>query len=369
MSKKKNVMIDNYETAARGRLNSRILRESVIILLVLLIVYLAGWYICNSYVWMGTEPLYILLQPIKQYGIWVILIFCVIRIIWILISAYRNTFRHLEEVLEATQVIYEGRDKKITLSPELRDVEVLMNNIMLSARENQRRAQEAEKRKNDLVVYLAHDLKTPLTSVIGYLTLLNEEKQISSDLQDKYLAIALDKSERLEDLINEFFEITRFNLTDLSLEKSKINLTRMLEQTVFEFEPLLREKNLTCSLDVKKGISLTCDADKMERVFENLLRNAVNYSYENTAIEVVAKEDKGNILIEVLNHGDTIPPEKLERIFEQFYRIDSARRSQSGGSGLGLAIAKEIVGLHGGTITAISEKETILFRIQLPQDS
>lgn len=369
MSKKKNVLIDNYETAARRRLYTHVRKEALLLLAILLVLYLGGLYIFHMRIWFGTEVLYRFLHPVKQYAIEIILVFCAIRIIWILADAYRNTFRHLEEVLEATQDIYEGKDKKITLSPELRDVETQMNNIMLGMRENQRRAQEAEQRKNDLVVYLAHDLKTPLTSVIGYLTLLNEEKQISPELQDKYLAIALDKSERLEDLINEFFEITRFNLTDLSLEKTKINLTRMLEQTVFEFEPLLREQNLTCSLSIKKDMMLTCDADKMERVFENLLRNAVNYSYENTAIEVVAKEDKGGIQIDVLNHGDTIPPEKLERIFEQFYRVDSARRSQSGGSGLGLAIAKEIVGLHGGTITVNSENETILFRIQLPQDS
>lgn len=369
MSKKKNVMIENYETVARRRLYTRIRSEALLLLAILLGLYLGGWYIFNRRIWFGTETIYVLLQPVKRYGILAILAFCAIRIIWLLAEAYRNTFRHLEEVLEATQNIYEGNDKKITLSPEMHDVETQLNNIKLNVRENQHLAQEAEQRKNDLVVYLAHDLKTPLTSVIGYLTLLNDERQISQELQEKYLAIALDKSERLEDLINEFFEITRFNLTDLTLEKTKINLTRMLEQTIFEFEPMLREKNLKCSLTVKKDMTLVCDADKMERVFENLLRNAVNYSYADTTIDVLAKEDAGGIKIEVLNHGDTIPPEKLERIFEQFYRVDSARRSHSGGSGLGLAIAKEIVGLHGGTIKASSEKETILFSIYLPHCS
>lgn len=369
MSKKKNVMIENYETVARRRLYTHIRKEALLLLAIFLGLYVGGYYLFSKRIWFGTEFIYQILQPVKRYGIQVIFVFCAIRIIWLLSDAYRNTFRHLEEVLEATQDIYEGTDKKITLSPELRDVEIQMNNIMLGVRENQRLAQEAEQRKNDLVVYLAHDLKTPLTSVIGYLTLLNDEREISKELQDKYLAIALDKAERLEDLINEFFEITRFNLTNLTLEKTKINLTRMLEQTVFEFEPMLREKNLTCSLSVKKDMSLTCDAEKMERVFENLLRNAVNYSYNDTTIDVVASEDIEGIHIAVANHGDTIPPEKLERIFEQFYRVDSARRSQSGGSGLGLAIAKEIVGLHGGTITASSENEIIRFRIRLPHGS
>lgn len=110
-------------------------------------------------------------------------------------------------------------------------------------------AKKAEKRKNDLIVYLAHDLKTPLSSVIGYLNLLKDEQQISDELREKYLSISLDKAERLEDLINEFFEITRFNLSNITLEYRMINLTRMLEQLVYEFKPMLAEKNLTCSMD------------------------------------------------------------------------------------------------------------------------
>ena len=135
-----------------------------------------------------------------------------------------------------------------------------MNEVRLQIRRNEQLAKDAEQRKYDLVVYLALDLKTPLTSVIGYLTLLKEEQMISPELREKYLSISLSKAERLEELINEFFEITRFNLTQLELELSTVSLDRMLEQTVYEFHPMLKEKSLTCRLDIEpEHITISCE--------------------------------------------------------------------------------------------------------------
>ena len=217
--------------------------------------------------------------------------------------------------------------------------------------------------KNDLIMYLAHDLKTPLSSVIGYLTLLRDESQISKELREKYLSITLGKAERLEDLINEFFEITRFNIYDITLQYTKINLTRLLEQLVYEFKPMLKSKNLQCNLCVDDDIMLRCDADKIQRVFDNLLRNAVIYSFENTDITISAQCQEDTVSIIFCNHGDTLPEEKLNRIFEQFYRLDAARSTSSGGAGLGLAIAKQIVELHNGTIVAESQEDQNKFSI------
>lgn len=224
---------------------------------------------------------------------------------------------------------------------------------------------EETARKNDLVMYLAHDLKTPLASVIGYLTLLRDEQQISPELREKYLSITLDKAERLEDLINEFFEITRFNLSTVTLDYSSIDLVRLLEQLRFEFMPMLKEKSLTCTLCTPDALPISCDAGKMQRVFDNLLRNAVLYSYPDTEIVINAQLDGDSVSVSVVNRGNTIPEDKLRRIFEQFYRLDSAR-SSSGGAGLGLAIASNIVTLHGGKINARSDDETVEFTVTLP---
>ena len=222
----------------------------------------------------------------------------------------------------------------------------------------------AEQKKNDLVMYLAHDLKTPLASAISYLSLMRDEKQLSDELREKYLSIALAKSERLEDLINEFLEIARYSLSTITLQYGEINLTRLLEQLIYEFQPVLEQKSLTCCLAAADDILLHCDADKMQRVFDNLLRNAVNYSYDGTEIAVEAECSGDSVTLKFSNHGGTIPQEKLERIFEQFYRLDTGRNS--GGSGLGLAIAKQIVTLHKGTITAASEDGLTVFTVTLP---
>lgn len=257
---------------------------------------------------------------------------------------------------------YAGED----FPEELKAIEDSFNSVRKTLERRTLDAKLSEQRKNDLIVYLAHDLKTPLTSVIGYLTLLRDEREISEELREKYLSISLGKALRLEDLINEFFEITRFNLTDIELQYSSVNLTRLLEQSAYEFQPMLAEKNLTYKLNAAESITIKCDADKLQRVIDNLLRNAVFYSYENTEIAINAQQLDDRVSISVTNRGDTIPPEKLERLFEQFFRLDSARGTNKGGAGLGLAIAKKIVELHGGVISAKSEDETVEFTVIVP---
>lgn len=277
----------------------------------------------------------------------------------------RRVVQYVDELQKATEQLFDKNIEYIELSPELSEIGAKINRLKQESERNERLARENEQRKNDLIMYLAHDLKTPLSSVIGYLTLLHDEGQISPELREKYLAIALDKAERLEDLINEFFEITRFNLSEITLQYSQINLTRLLEQLTFEFKPMLAEKNLTCELQVPEDMTLRCDANKIQRVFDNLLRNAALYSYPNTKIEITAEKQEKQVTIHFRNHGDTIAAEKLARIFEQFYRLDAARSSNDG-AGLGLAIAKQIVELHGGRIYAESASNTVEFTVTLP---
>ncbi len=289
---------------------------------------------------------------------------------WMVCTVFflRRPLRYLDELVYAAEDLTRDPDRSILLPEELREVQDHLNHAREKALRAAAAAREAEQRKNDLIVYLAHDLKTPLTSVIGYLTLLRDEPQISPELRGKYTGIALDKALRLEDLINEFFDITRFNLTTLVLEPERTNLSRMLEQVTSEFLPVLGEKDLSWETRIPPEVELVCDRDKLQRVLDNLIRNAVNYSYPGTAILLEMEPGEGEVTLRVKNHGRTIPPEKLCHIFEQFYRVDSSRASSTGGAGLGLAIAKEIVELHGGTITAESENESILFTVILPRE-
>lgn len=277
--------------------------------------------------------------------------------------------RYLDEVVAAAELLAKPSSAPITLPPALKSIQDNLNLVREQSLQNAMLAKEAEQRKNDLIVYLAHDLKTPLTSVIGYLTLLKDEPEISAELRARYTGIALEKAERLEELVNEFFDIARFNLTTFTLQTERISLSRMLEQIVSEFLPILREKDLTWRTDIQPGIDYCCDPDKLERVFDNLVRNAVNYSYNGTELFLSLRQINDSLEILVKNRGKTIPPDKLNRIFEQFFRLDSSRSSATGGAGLGLAISKEIVELHGGTIAALSEDESILFTVTLPRKS
>ena len=272
--------------------------------------------------------------------------------------------RYFEEINKGMETLLQDAPGEISLSPDLLSIERKMNIAKHTFDRQKSDMLISEQKKNDLVMYLAHDLKTPLASSISYLNLLRDEKQISEELREKYLSISLSKAERLEDLINEFLEIAKYNLSTITLQYREINLTRLLEQLVYEFQPILEEKGLTCRLVAADDIMLNCDADKMQRVFDNLLRNAVVYSYDQTEITIEAERGDSGVTLQFSNHGGTIPKEKLERIFEQFYRLDTGRGSS--GAGLGLAIAKQIVTLHKGTITAESGDGLTAFTVTLP---
>ena len=307
-----------------------------------------------------------LLSFVLRYAAEFFIIAWVIGFLLIFAAFWFKTLGYLDKVIKATEAVYRSETELIILPDVLKEVENQLNQIKLNIIEGRNAAKEAEQRKNDLIVYLAHDLKTPLTSVIGYLTLLKDERDISDELKQKYVSVSLDKASRLEGLIDEFFEITRYNLTSLSLEISEINLTRMIEQIAYEFNPVLNEKNLKFEFSLELDVKLRCDAGKMRRVFDNLIRNAVSYSYPGTAISLSGGRACGMVKIKVGNNGDTIPPEKLSRLFEQFYRADGARATGAGGAGLGLAIAKEIIERHGGTITAFSGYNLVEFEVAVP---
>ena len=332
------------------------------------VLVLFAWSISHRFIWYETDPLYHVLKWIKKYILLISGAICLAG--WAVITYYfiSKPMRYLDEVVAASEQLASPTAEPILLPGAMKNVQDELNLVREQALRNAFLAKEAEQRKNDLIVYLAHDLKTPLTSVIGYLSLLRDEPQISQELRARYTGIALNKAERLEELVNEFFDITRFNLTTLTLEPERINLSRMLEQIANEFLPILAEKELRWALHIEPGIDLIGDPDKLERVLDNLIRNAVNYCYPRTEIELSLRSQEETVEIRVKNSGKTIPPEKLGRIFEQFFRLDSSRSSSTGGAGLGLAISKEIVERHGGSIEAESADESIAFIVSLPVD-
>ncbi len=252
------------------------------------------------------------------------------------------------------------------------EISVQMAEIKASIQRHEQILKEESGRKNDLITYLAHDLKTPLTSVVGYLSLLEEAPELPEQQRAKYVHTALEKALQLERLINEFFEITRYNLQQIVLEKEAVNLPFLLVQMTDEFYPLLSAHGNTIKLGpVGQGVSeedimVYGDGEKLARVFHNILKNAIAYSYPNTEIGVDCGLAGDKAWIRFSNRGRTIPRQKLDSIFEKFFRLDDARNTNTGGAGLGLAIAREIVVLHGGAIAADSENEVTTFTVELP---
>lgn len=273
--------------------------------------------------------------------------------------------KYFDEIIGGVNALASGEKRQIVMSPELGFVSAQLNKVNDELIHSAEAKREAEKRKNDLVVYLAHDIKTPLTSVIGYLSLLDESPQLPADQRQKYIQIALTKAQRLECLVSEFFEITRYNLQDVPLQKKSINLSYMMEQIVDEAYPQLSKNGKTAAINIPEELTVYADSDKLARVFNNIFKNAIAYSEAGSVIEISGEPDKENTVIHFKNEG-AIPRSELDTIFEKFYRLDDARQTATGNAGLGLAIAKDIVALHGGTITAGSHKNQTVFTVMLP---
>ena len=279
-----------------------------------------------------------------------------------------NVEKYLIQVEDGIENIISDSTEPVVLITELKPIEEKLHQIKENLRRQERDAQEMEQKKNDMLLFLAHDLKTPLTSVVAYLTMLEEHPEMSAEERARYTHISLEKAIRLGELIHEFFDITKFNLQDTTLDWVNLNLSMMLEQIADELYGVLQEKHLRCEVEAEEDIMISADPDKLVRVFDNILRNAIVYCSENSTLSIRCFSVGNDVKIIFENEGQTIPEEMLDKIFEKFYRADAARSSSTGGAGLGLAIAKQIVTLHDGTICAESEEGKTRFIVTLPKE-
>lgn len=227
---------------------------------------------------------------------------------------------------------------------------------------------KTEKSKNELVTNVAHDLRTPLTSIIGYIGLVKSKGYKTQEEADKYLEIAYNKSEKLKVIIEDLFELTKLHQHSVQLNQSKISMSNLLHQLIEELMPLAHDKKVEIETYIDThDTNIYVDITKMTRVFENLIENAIKYCPEEETVYVELRSMKSRIYVAVSNLAENISKEEIEKFFERFYRADQSRNSSAGGSGLGLAIAKNIVELHGGTIKAELNQDLICFKVILPR--
>lgn len=285
-------------------------------------------------------------------------------LVWIVIELLSS--RKLMKIVDSIDTVLDDSVDTIVLPTEFSELESWLNYLKIKNREQQRLSEIEAKKKSDALTYLAHDIRTPLASVVGYLSLLCEAPDMPYEQRNKFIHTAFSKAVQFEKLIDEFFDITRFNLSEKALNKKELDLCFLIEQLSDEFFPLLHEKELHINLDIPDELVVLADGEKIARVFNNVIKNAIMYSYPKTTINVcITKSDK-NFVATITNHGETIPNNKLEHIFDKYFRADENYQISKKGTGLGLAIAKEIVRMHNGSITAVSENETTIFTITFP---
>lgn len=281
--------------------------------------------------------------------------------------AMTRLVKYFREASAAVGQLLDEGSKSIALSPEMDFMEAELNRVKAELARREQAARDAERRKNELVVYLAHDIRTPLTTVIGYLNLLQEQPEMPAEDRAAYLGVTLESAERLETLINQFFEITRFNVQAIQLDMQAFDLSMLLRQLAESFYPELEAQGKRIEITAPAHLMVEGDADKLARAFRNLMKNAATYSDAHTAIHVKAHTDDTGVTVTISDTGISIPQEELASIFDKFYRADNARSARTGGAGLGLAIAKEIVLAHGGRISADCEGNEVVFTVWLPR--
>ena len=231
--------------------------------------------------------------------------------------------------------------------------------------ENERRSEYA---KNELITSVAHDLRTPLTSIIGYLDLVSS-KELSRETQMKYIGIAYNKSKRLEKLIEDLFTYTKFNFGEVKADYTEVDMVKLLNQLVDEFYPSFTENSLAYEFTASAASAIIrADGDMLARAFANLISNAIKYGKDGKNIRIKLDKKETGIVITIINYGIIIPKEDLERIFHRFYRVETSRSSETGGSGLGLAIAQSIIEMHHGVIAADSDETGTIFTVELKKE-
>ena len=281
-----------------------------------------------------------------------------------------KSMKYIEQLSAAMQNISEGDLNtmvEVEGDDEFSSMAANLNRMVEEIRELMDKERESERTKNELITNIAHDLRTPLTSIIGYLELLSEKtSSLPPDMQKKYLDIAYTKTKRLEKLIEDLFGFTKLNYGKISMHVAKVDVIKLLSQLMEEFYPSFADKNLSYELQSNVPAKvITADGNLLARLFDNLINNAIKYGADGKRIIVKVLAGDEVVEISVTNFGRVIPESELPLIFDKFYRVEQSRSTHTGGTGLGLAIAKNIVDMHGGTIQVTSGLDGTVFRIRL----
>lgn len=290
-------------------------------------------------------------------------------IFWLL---QRKAFGYIENISMAMKNIAGGDLStriEVEGDNEFSDMAATLNSMVSDIRSLMDKEREAERTKNELITNVAHDLRTPLTSIIGYLELLSKNGRLEEDTRNKYTQIAYAKAKKLEKLIEDLFGFTKLNYGKIAMKLEKTDIVKLISQLMEEFYPNFAEKNLAFSLKSSRpSACIDADPNLIARLFDNLIGNAIKYGAEGKEINIRIEYGEKYTTVFVINYGKVIPKEELPLIFDKFYRLEQSRSSETGGTGLGLAIAKNIVDMHKGSIEVKSDLNGTAFIVKLKND-
>ena len=315
------------------------------------------------------------LNMVAQSDVVVVLVYVLVGIL-----AFAVTFLLLQEksaayishISDAIERISDGdlnTQVEVVGDDEFSSMASNLNKMVEDIRRLMDKERESERTKNELITNVAHDLRTPLTSIIGYLELLSGPVDLPPEMQKKYIDIAYSKAKRLEKLIEDLFGFTKMNYGKLAMHVSKVDIVKLLGQLLEESYPNFANKGLSYELQSNVPAKIiTADGNLLARLFDNLIGNAIKYGAEGKRILVKVMADTDTVQVSVTNYGYVIPAEELPLIFDKFYRVEQSRSTHTGGTGLGLAIVKNIVDMHGGTITVKSDLNGTVFTVTLQVD-
>ena len=299
------------------------------------------------------------------YGVIGMLIFLFIYSL-ITYRKYNNVSLLVDNVEEMSKG---NLDKKIEMKSrgDINQVAQNINNIVEQLKNITVEERKAQQTKTDLITNVSHDLRTPLTSIIGYLNLIEEGKYKDEVELMYYVDIAYDKSLNLNVLIDDLFELTKMQNRTINFNKTELNLVELVGQLVSQFEVQFRQGNMKSRIEfLDEKLMINADPIKLVRAFENLITNAMRYGKDGYYVDIKVFTEGKMAVVQIINYGDPIPIVDLPHIFDRFYRVEKSRNTFQGGSGLGLAITKNIIEAHDGSIEARSNNESTVFEIKIP---
>ena len=285
------------------------------------------------------------------------------------LALQEKSLRYIGRISDAMENISQGdlnTSVDVVGDDEFSGMAENLNHMVAEIRDLMDRERESERTKNELITNVAHDLRTPLTSIIGYLELLGGKPDMPEEIRGKYINIAYTKARRLEKLIEDLFGFTKLNYGKISMNVGKVDVVKLMGQLLEESFPNFADKNLSYELQSNVPAKvIDADGNLLARLFDNLIGNAIKYGADGKRVVVKILAEEEVVTVQVINYGYVIPADELPLIFNKFYRVEHSRSTNTGGTGLGLAIAKNIVEMHGGTIDVTSDTDGTVFSVRL----